>query len=83
MIVCHCQVVTETAVAEVVDAGARTLGQVCRTTGAGTDCGACVFTVKRLLTERRPTSAGARVAPRGRRASDQAFAPTMSSASVA
>ncbi|WP_374969474.1 bacterioferritin-associated ferredoxin [Terrabacter sp. BE26] len=51
MIVCHCAVVTDGGVTEAWDAGARSLGQVCRATGAGTDCGACIFSVKRLLCE--------------------------------
>ncbi len=51
MIVCHCRVVNDTAVTEAVDAGATTLATVCRTTGAGTDCGSCVFAVKALLCE--------------------------------
>lgn len=51
MIVCHCQVVNDRAVVAAVQAGARTLGQVCRATGAGKDCGSCVFAVRRLLCE--------------------------------
>ncbi len=51
MIVCHCQVVNDRAVRASVQAGARTLADVCRATGAGRDCGACVFSVKRLLCE--------------------------------
>ena len=51
MIVCHCHVVNDAAIAAAVDAGARTLGQVCRSTGAGSDCGACVFSVRRLVCE--------------------------------
>jgi bacterioferritin-associated ferredoxin len=38
-------------VSEAVSAGARTLAQVCRTTNAGVDCGACVFSVRRVMTE--------------------------------
>ena len=49
MIVCHCHVVNDAAIAAAVDAGARTLGQVCRSTGAGSDCGSCVFSVRRLV----------------------------------
>ena len=49
MIVCHCKVVNDLAVARAVDAGARTVSQVCQATGAGRDCGSCVFTLKRLL----------------------------------
>ena len=51
MIVCHCAVVSDRDVADAWDRGARTLGQACRATGAGTDCGACVFSLKRLLCE--------------------------------
>ena len=51
MIVCQCHVVNDAAIAAAVDAGARSLGQVCRMTGAGRDCGACVFSVRRLVCE--------------------------------
>jgi len=51
VIVCHCHVVNDKAVAAAVGAGARTLSEVCRTTGAGRDCGACVFSVRRLMCE--------------------------------
>ena len=51
MIVCHCRVVTDRAVAAAVDGGARSLASVCRTTGAGQDCGSCVFSLKRLVCE--------------------------------
>ena len=49
MIVCHCRVVNDAAVVDAVEAGATTLAQVCRATGAGSDCGSCVFSVKALL----------------------------------
>ena len=48
---CHCGVVNDRAVASAVQAGARTLAGVCRTTGAGQQCGTCVFSIKRLLCE--------------------------------
>ncbi|MGL5864713.1 MAG: (2Fe-2S)-binding protein [Dermatophilaceae bacterium] len=51
MIVCHCRVVNDAAITNAIEGGAATLGQVCRTTGAGVDCGTCVFSVKRLLCE--------------------------------
>ena len=51
MIVCHCRVVTDRQVAVAVDGGARSLARVCRETGAGQDCGACVFSLKRLVCE--------------------------------
>lgn len=49
MIICHCNVVNDTAITDAVDAGATTLAEVCRTTGAGTDCGGCVFSVKAIV----------------------------------
>jgi bacterioferritin-associated ferredoxin len=51
MIVCHCRVVSDRAVAQAVEAGARSVSSVCRETGAGRDCGACVFSLKRLVCE--------------------------------
>lgn len=51
MIVCHCTVVNDAAITQAVDDGAATLAEVCRVTGAGTDCGGCVFTVKAILCE--------------------------------
>ena len=49
MIVCHCNVVNDRAISAAVDAGARTVSQVCHATGAGRDCGACVFAVKQVV----------------------------------
>jgi bacterioferritin-associated ferredoxin len=51
VIVCHCRVVTDRTVAAAVRDGARSLAGVCRSTGAGQDCGACVFSLKRLVCE--------------------------------
>lgn len=51
MIVCHCRVVSDRAVAGALREGARSLAAVCRSTGAGQDCGACVFSLKRLVCE--------------------------------
>ena len=51
MIFCHCAVVSDQTVAAAVDAGARTVAQVCRATGAGRECGTCVFALKRIICE--------------------------------
>jgi bacterioferritin-associated ferredoxin len=51
VIICHCEAVCHRSVAAAVSSGARTLAQVCRSTGAGRDCGACVFSVKRLVSD--------------------------------
>ena len=63
MIVCHCRVVTDRAVGDAVRAGARSLSGVCRTTGAGQDCGSCVFTLKRLVCEHGNAMVPAGTAP--------------------
>jgi bacterioferritin-associated ferredoxin len=55
MIVCQCAVVSDRAIAAAHEAGARTLAQACMATGAGRDCGSCVFSVKRLLCEHDET----------------------------
>ena len=62
MIVCHCNVVNDRAVTEAIDAGARTLAGVCAATGAGRDCGSCVFSVKRLLCDHEPSVAARAIA---------------------
>ena len=49
MIFCHCAVVGDREVARAVAAGADTVAAVCRTTGAGQECGSCIFSVRRVL----------------------------------
>jgi bacterioferritin-associated ferredoxin len=49
VIVCHCAVVNDDAVGRAIDNGARSVAQVCGATGAGRNCGSCIFTLKRLL----------------------------------
>lgn len=49
MIVCHCEVVTDRDVHAALADGARSVGAVCRSTGAARDCGSCIFTVKALV----------------------------------
>jgi bacterioferritin-associated ferredoxin len=51
VIICHCEVVNDEQVARAIDSGARTVSQLCGATGAGKNCGSCVFTLKRLLCE--------------------------------
>jgi bacterioferritin-associated ferredoxin len=60
MIVCQCAVVSDGDVSAAVRSGCRTLRQVCAATGAGRDCGSCVFAVRGVLN----------------RATEAAFAPT-------
>lgn len=54
MIVCHCGVVTDRDVAAAIDNGARSLTEVCRATGAAQNCGACIFSIKRLVCQHEP-----------------------------
>jgi bacterioferritin-associated ferredoxin len=51
VIVCHCRVVSDGALANAVRVGARSLSEVCRRTGAATDCGTCIFSVKQVVCE--------------------------------
>jgi bacterioferritin-associated ferredoxin len=46
VIVCQCRVVSDRTVDTALADGARTLSAVCRATGAGQECGSCVFTLK-------------------------------------
>lgn len=49
MIVCQCKVVTDRELDAAVAAGARTVAAACKATGAGQDCGTCVFSVKAIV----------------------------------
>jgi bacterioferritin-associated ferredoxin len=51
VIVCRCNTVSDADLVEALDDGARTLGDVCRRTGAAQDCGGCVFSVRKVLCE--------------------------------
>jgi bacterioferritin-associated ferredoxin len=51
VIFCHCAVVGDREVAEAIEAGARTVASVCQATGAGQQCGTCIFSVRRVLCE--------------------------------
>jgi bacterioferritin-associated ferredoxin len=72
MYVCHCRAVTDCRIREVIAAGATSLGEVARRSGAGITCGGCLQGVERVLqeeghatTSRRPRE---RVAPGSRSA---------------
>ncbi len=53
MILCHCAVVGDREIVRAVEAGATTVAAVCRTTGAGQQCGTCVFSVRRVVCDHR------------------------------
>jgi bacterioferritin-associated ferredoxin len=49
VIICQCAAVSDGDVVRAVEAGAHNLSYVCQTTGAGQDCGSCVFSVRRVI----------------------------------
>ena len=52
MYVCICRAVTDTAIRRAVEEeGVRTLRELSRETGAGTQCGSCVATARAILDE--------------------------------
>jgi len=53
VIVCQCKVVTDRQVNSAISDGARSVSAVGRATGAASDCGACIFTVKSLVCNHR------------------------------
>ncbi len=56
MIFCHCAVVGDREVAGAIDAGADTVAAVCKATGAGQQCGTCIFSVRRVLCDHQAQS---------------------------
>ena len=55
MIVCHCGVVSSRDITEAWEQGARTVPEVCTRTGAGLNCGTCVFSINQILCEHEQT----------------------------
>jgi bacterioferritin-associated ferredoxin len=53
VIVCQCRVVNDRDIARAVGTGVSTVAQLCGSTGAGRDCGSCVFALKRVLCQHR------------------------------
>jgi len=51
MYVCHCRAVTDRAIREAIDCGARDDRQVAMACGAGTGCGGCHAALRELLAE--------------------------------
>jgi bacterioferritin-associated ferredoxin len=66
MIICVCKAVGERAVREAILAGARTVAELARATGASTDCGTCAEHLVELLAEERTSSPTAPAHPAGR-----------------
>jgi bacterioferritin-associated ferredoxin len=53
MYVCVCHGVTDRAIREAAEAGARELGDLAAMTGCGTGCGSCTEMARTLLAEAR------------------------------
>ncbi len=49
MIVCLCRGVSQKKVLEVIDSGARSVSEIARSCGAGSDCGSCVPMLQQML----------------------------------
>jgi bacterioferritin-associated ferredoxin len=49
MYFCLCMAITDTAAREVIDAGARTAGEILRACGSARPCGGCTPTLRALL----------------------------------
>jgi bacterioferritin-associated ferredoxin len=56
VIFCHCAVVGDREVADAIEAGATTVASVCKATGAGQQCGTCIFSVRRVLCDHQAQS---------------------------
>jgi bacterioferritin-associated ferredoxin len=59
VIFCHCAVVGDREVARAVESGADTVAAVCKTTGAGQQCGSCIFSVRRVVCDHQARKAQA------------------------
>ncbi len=51
MLICHCERVNDRRIREVVEAGAKTVGQVGRACRAGTCCGGCARAIAEIVEE--------------------------------
>ncbi len=49
MIVCQCRRISDRRLRREIHKGHRSLGDLCRQTNAGNDCGSCVRAIKELL----------------------------------
>ncbi len=63
MIVCHCWVVTDRTIRAAIEAGAVDLADLARRCRAGSGCGGCTDTLRRLLVEHKPPLTGKLLAP--------------------
>lgn len=59
MFVCQCHAVTDRQVTAAVAEGCVTLSSVARATGAGSGCGRCIDTLRRMVCQSCPMAANA------------------------
>lgn len=58
MVVCHCKAVNDTSIKALLDNRRLTIDDIASHCGAGTDCGACLDTIKDLLASFEHRSVG-------------------------
>ena len=51
MWVCLCEAVTSKVICEAIESGARTVKEIGKATGAGTDCNKCSRTIRVLIAQ--------------------------------
>ena len=51
MIVCHCAEVTDRDIAQLIEEGATTIGEIIRRCGAGRNCAPCRAELKGMLSD--------------------------------
>lgn len=56
MVICLCRAVNDRTIRGAIDAGARTVRDVCSRTGAASSCGSCARDVAKLIGEHDPAS---------------------------
>jgi bacterioferritin-associated ferredoxin len=49
MWVCLCEAVTSTVICDAIESGARSVKEIGKITGAGTDCNKCTRTIRLLI----------------------------------
>lgn len=57
MIVCHCRIVNDRTILELLRSGEDTPNRIERHCGAGGACGGCAETIERLIDQHRATAA--------------------------
>ncbi|MEO0493552.1 MAG: (2Fe-2S)-binding protein [Actinomycetota bacterium] len=56
MIVCHCFVVNDRRISELIGTGALSVADVREACGASSDCGSCANTIRNMVAAQRETA---------------------------